>query len=72
MTVKQTRKKYPKAFKEEAVELVTEQGYSVPKAAEAVVSACAIIGQIITNGLRNVNGPGWRWLDNLCGWRSWY
>lgn len=36
MNAKQTRKKYPKEFKEEAVALVTEQGYSVPKAAEAV------------------------------------
>ena len=36
MSTKQTRRKYPKAFKEEAVALVTEQGYSVQKAADAV------------------------------------
>lgn len=36
MSKKQPRKTYPRAFKEEAVALVTEQGYSVPKAAEAV------------------------------------
>jgi len=34
--MKQTRKTYPKAFKEEAVALITEQGYSASKAAEAV------------------------------------
>lgn len=36
MTQKRTRKQYSKEFKEEAVALVTEQGYSVSKAAEAV------------------------------------
>ena len=36
MSKKQTRKQYPRAFKEEAVALVTEQGYSAAKAAEAV------------------------------------
>lgn len=36
MSKKQTRKHYPRAFKEEAVALVTEQGYSAVKAAEAV------------------------------------
>jgi len=36
MSTKQTRKHYPKAFKEEAVALITEQGYSATKAAEAV------------------------------------
>ncbi len=36
MNPKQTRKSYPKAFKEEAVALMTEQGYSATKAAEAV------------------------------------
>jgi len=33
---KRSYKQYPKQFKEEAVALVTEQGYSVPKAAEAL------------------------------------
>ena len=36
MRTKQTRKQYTKAFKEEAVALITEQGYSAAKAAEAV------------------------------------
>jgi transposase len=35
MTQKRSYKQYPKEFKEEAVALVTEQGYIVPKAAEA-------------------------------------
>jgi transposase len=36
MTKKRQYKTYPKEFKEEAVALVTEQGYSVPEAAKAV------------------------------------
>ena len=36
MSTKQTRRQYPKGFKEETVALVTEQGYSVAKAAESV------------------------------------
>ena len=32
MTQKQSYKQYPKEFKEEAVALVTKQGYTVPKA----------------------------------------
>ena len=36
MTQKRSYKQYPKEFKEEAVTLVTEQGYTVPKAAEAL------------------------------------
>jgi transposase len=36
MTQKRSYKQYPKEFKEEAVALVTEQGYTVPKAAEAL------------------------------------
>ena len=36
MTQKRSDKQYPKEFKEEAVALVTEQGYTVPKAAEAL------------------------------------
>lgn len=43
MSTKQTRRKYAKAFKEEAVALVTEQGYSVPKAAEAVGVAANLL-----------------------------
>lgn len=35
MTQKRSYKQYPKKFKEEAVALVTKQGYTVPKAAEA-------------------------------------
>ena len=33
MTTKRTNKQYPKEFKEEAVALVLEQGYTVPEAA---------------------------------------
>ena len=36
MTQKRSYKQYPMEFKEEAVALVTEQGYTVPKAAEAL------------------------------------
>ena len=36
MTQKRSYKQYPKEFKEEAVALVTEQGYTVPKAGEAL------------------------------------
>lgn len=36
MNKKPTRRQYPRAFKEEAVALVTEQGYSAVKAADAV------------------------------------
>ncbi|WP_339074139.1 IS3 family transposase [Teredinibacter turnerae] len=36
MSTKQTRKRYPREFKEEAVALMTEQGYSATRAAEAV------------------------------------
>ena len=34
MTQKRSYKQYPKEFKDEAVELVLEQGYSVPEAAK--------------------------------------
>lgn len=36
MTTKRTYKTYPREFKEEAVALVNEQGYSVPKAADSL------------------------------------
>lgn len=36
MTNKRTRRKFDDEFKKEAVRLVTEQGYSISKAAEAV------------------------------------
>ena len=36
MSKKRTYKSYPKEFKEEAVVLVTEQGYTVPKSAESL------------------------------------
>jgi transposase len=36
MTQKRSYKQYPMEFKEEAVAVVTEQGYIVPKAAEAL------------------------------------
>ena len=38
MTQKRSYKQYPMEFKEEAVALVTEQGYTVPKAAEVFVA----------------------------------
>ena len=49
MTQKRSYKQYPKEFKEEAVALVTEQGYTVPKAAEALGVAANIL---------------YRWKDN--------
>ena len=36
MSKKRSYKTYPKEFKEEAVALVTEQGYSVPDAASVM------------------------------------
>ena len=36
MSQKRSYKQYPKEFKEEAVALVTEQGYSVPEAAKSL------------------------------------
>jgi transposase len=39
MTQKHNCKQYPKAFKEEAVALITEQGCTVAKAAEALGAA---------------------------------
>lgn len=36
MSQKRSYKQYPKAFKEEAVALVLEQGYSVPEAAKSL------------------------------------
>ena len=36
MSQKRTYKQYSREYKEEAVALVTEQGYSVPKAAESL------------------------------------
>lgn len=36
MSEKRTYKSYPKEFKEEAVALVLEQGYSVPEAAKSL------------------------------------
>ena len=36
MSQKRQDKQYPKAFKEEAVTLVNEQGYSVPEAAKSL------------------------------------
>ena len=36
MTQKRSDKQYPQEFKEEAVAVVTEQGYTVPKVAEAL------------------------------------
>jgi len=43
MTQKRSYKQYPKEFKEEAAALVTEQGYSVAKAAEALGVATNVL-----------------------------
>ena len=43
MTQKRSYKQYPKEFKEEAVALVTEPGYTVPKAAEALGVATNVL-----------------------------
>ena len=39
MTEKRSYKQYPREFKEEAVAMITDQGYSVQKAADSRVSA---------------------------------
>ena len=57
MTQKPSYKKYPKEFKEEAVALFTEQGYTVPKAAEAL--------GVATNMLYR-----WRWLSLFMTWST--
>jgi len=36
MSQKRSYKQYPREYKEEAVALITEQGYTVPKAAESL------------------------------------
>lgn len=43
MSQKRTYKQYSKEFKEEAVALVREQGYSVPDAAKSLGLACNIL-----------------------------
>ncbi|MFT5710880.1 MAG: transposase [Halioglobus sp.] len=43
MTQKRSYKQYPKESKEEAVALVTEQGYTLPRAAEALGVAANIL-----------------------------
>ncbi len=43
MSQKRTYKQYPKEFKEEAVALVREQGYSVPEAAKSLGIATNIL-----------------------------
>ena len=43
MSEKKTQKSYPKEFKEEAVALVTEQGYSVPEAAKSLGIAVSLL-----------------------------
>ena len=45
MTQKRSYKQYPKEFKEEAVALVTDQGYTVPKAAEALGVATKMLSR---------------------------
>ena len=43
MSEKKAQKSYPKEFKEEAVSLVTEQGYSVPEAAKSLCIAVSLL-----------------------------
>ena len=43
MSEKKTQKSHPKKFKEEAVALVTEQGYSVPEAAKSLGIAVSLL-----------------------------
>ena len=43
MSQKRSYKQYPKEFKEEAVALVREQGYSVPEAAKSLGIATNIL-----------------------------
>ena len=43
MSEKKAQKSYPKEFKEEAVALVTEQGYSVPEAAKSLGIAVSLL-----------------------------
>ena len=51
MTEKRTYKRYPKEFKEEAVGLVREQGYTVTEAAEAVGVSAAFFKIVVTSCL---------------------
>ena len=46
MGQKRSYKQYPKEFKEEAVALVRDQGYSVPEAAKSLGVARKITGKI--------------------------
>jgi transposase len=43
MSEKKTAKSYPQEFKEEAVALVIEQGYSVPEAAKSLGIAVSLL-----------------------------
>ena len=43
MSEKKTQKRYPREFKEKAVALVTEQGYSVPEAAKSLGIAVSLL-----------------------------
>ena len=45
MTQKRTYKRYPKEFKEEAVALIREQGYTLAQAAESVGVSAALLGK---------------------------
>ena len=43
MSEKKIQKSYPREFKEEAVALVTEQGYSLPEAAKSLGIAVSLM-----------------------------
>lgn len=45
MNARRTYKRYPKEFKEEAVALVREQGYTLVQAAESVGVSAALLGK---------------------------
>mgnify|MGYP000017375996 CR=1 FL=1 len=48
MNEKRIYKRYPPSFKEEAVALVTEQGYSVAEATMFSMAVAGLIGLLVT------------------------
>lgn len=58
MSQKRTYKRYPKAFKEEAVALVLEQGYSVPEAAKSLGIASNLLYRWKEQFEEQQNGQG--------------
>lgn len=58
MSEKRTYKSYPKEFKEEAVALVLEQGYSVPEAAKSLGIAANMLYRWKQQIEEQVSGKG--------------